>query len=146
MGNANNLHMDHLITNEPIYYISDPSHVVKKIVSSLSSKNRNIFKRVNNKDQRLSLSVMSELWMSFSDNSGLNRFKCFKAIDSVKNSFQAMRVGPCIKLLGPKMIEMIDLALLYKEKYNGYKNNEENNGKINPFEFYKKAEIYLGWR
>ena len=44
------------------------------------------------------------------------------------------------------MIEMIDLALLYKEKYNEYKNNEENNGKINPFEFYKKAEIYLGWR
>ena len=26
------------------------------------------------------------------------------------------------------------------------KNNENNNGKINPFEFYKNAEIYLGWR
>ena len=41
-GNNNNLHMAHPITIEPIYYISDPSHVVKKIVSSLSSKNRNI--------------------------------------------------------------------------------------------------------
>ena len=145
-GNKDNLHMAHPITSEPIYYISDPSHVVKKIVSSLSSKNRNIFKKVNNIDQRLSLSVMSELWMSFNDNSGLNRFKCFKTIDFVKNSFQAMRVGPCIKVLGPKMIEMIDLALLYKEQYNEYRNNEENNGKINPFEFYKNAEIYLGWR
>ena len=46
-GNNNNLHMAHPITIEPIYYISDPSHVVKKIVSSLSSKNRNIFKKVN---------------------------------------------------------------------------------------------------
>lgn len=145
-GNNNNSHMAHPITIEPIYYISDPSHVVKKIVSSLSSKNRNIFKKVNNIDRRLSLSVMLELWMSFNDNSGLNRFKCFKTIDFVKNSFQAMRVGPCIKVLGPKMIEMIDLALLYKEQYNEYRNNEENKGKLNPFEFYKNAEIYLGWR
>lgn len=144
--NNNNLHMAHPITIEPIYYISDPSHVVKKIVSSLSSKNRNIFKKLNNIDRRLSLSVMLELRMSFNDNSGLNRFKCFKTIDFVKNSFQAMRVGPCIKVLGPKMIEMIDLALLYKEQYNEYRNNEENKCKLNPFEFYKNAEIYLGWR
>ena len=146
VGDNDNLHMDHPITSEPIYYISDPSHVVKKIVSSLASKNRNIFKSVDNIDNRLSLTMMLELWMSFNDNSGLNRFKCFKTIDFVKNSFQAMRVGPCIKVLGPKMIEMIDLALLYKEEYNEYKNNENNNGKINPFEFYKNAEIYLGWR
>ena len=120
-GDNNNKHMYHPITREPIYYISDPSHVVKKIVSSLSSKNRNIFKTVNNVDKRLSLSMMFELWMSFNDNSGLNRFKCFKTIDFVKNSFQAMRVGPCIKVLGPKMIEMIDLALLYKDEYSEYK-------------------------
>ena len=90
--------------------------------------------------------MMLELWMSFNDNSGLNKFKCFKTTDFVKNSFQAMRVGPCIKVLRPKMIEMIDLALLYKDENSEYKNNENNNGKINPFEFYKNAEIYLGWR
>lgn len=45
-----------------------------------------------------------------------------------------MRVGPCIKVLGPKMIEMIDLALLYKEQYIDYRNNEENRSKIKPFE------------
>ncbi len=145
-GGCNNLHMVHPITLKPIYYISDPSHVIKKIVSSLSSKNRNIFKKVENEDRIISLSVMFELWMSFNDHSGLNRFKTFKTIDFVKNSFQAMRVGPCIKVLGPKMIEMIDLALLYKTEYEIFKNEEKNNGKINPYEFYKNSEIYLGWR
>ena len=95
VGDNDNLHMDHPITNEPIYYISDPSHVVKKVVSSLSSKNRNIFKSVDNIDNRLSLTMMLELWMSFNDNSGLNKFNCFKTTDFIKNSFQAMRVGPC---------------------------------------------------
>ena len=66
--------------------------------------------------------------MSFNDNSGLNRFKTFRTIDFVKNSFQAMRVGPCIKVLGTKMIEMIHLALLHNTEYQKLKNEEENNG------------------
>ena len=57
-----------------------------------------------------------------------------------------MRVWPCIKDLGPKMIEMIDLALLYKEEYKTFNNNKENGNKLNPYEFYKDAEMYLGWR
>ena len=110
--NSDDSHMKHPITHQPIHYISDPSHVITKIVSSLSSRNRNIFKTVDNKDRRVSLTVMFELWMSFNDNLGLNKFKSFKTIDFIKNSFQAMRVGPCIEALGPIMIEMIDLALL----------------------------------
>ena len=90
-------------------------------MSSLSSRNRNIFKKVENEDRRISISLMFELWMSFNDNSGINRFKSFKTFDFVKNSFQAMRVGPCIKVLGPQMIEMIDLALLYKTEYEKLK-------------------------
>jgi hypothetical protein len=84
--------------------------------------------------------------MSFNDNSGLNRFSSFKSIDFIKNSFQAMRVGPCIKVLGPKMLEMIELALLYKEYYILFKNNKTNIGKINPYEFYKDSDKYLGWK
>ena len=38
------------------------------------------------------------------------------------------------------------MALLYKTEYQKFKNEEENNGKINPYEFYKNSEIYLGWR
>jgi hypothetical protein len=145
-GTKDDIHMKHPITRQPIYYISDPSHMIKKIVSSLSSRNRNIFKVVDNKDRRVSLTVMFELWMSFNDNLGLNRFKSFKTIDFIKNSFQAMRVGPCIKVLGPRMVEMIDLALLYKEEYLIFNDNKENENKLNPYEFYKNAEIYLGWR
>ena len=85
------------IYNNPIFYISDPSHMIKKIVSSLSSNNRNIFIKVNGNNQQVSLSSMMNLWMGF-NSSGLNEFKDFKSIDFVKNSFQAMRVGPCIKV------------------------------------------------
>lgn len=92
---------------------------------------------------KLSLSMMFDLWMSFNDNAGLNRLK---TIDFIKNSFQAMRVGPCIKVLGPEMIEMIDLALMYKGNYLEYKNQIDNESEINPNEFYKDAEKYLGWR
>lgn len=86
------------ISNNPIFYISDPSHMVKKIVSSLSSGNRNIFKTVDGVERQLSLSSMLQLWLSFNDSSGLNEHADFKTIDFVKNSFQAMRVGPCIKV------------------------------------------------
>ena len=94
---------DHLmierINNRPIFYISDPSHMVKKIVSSLSSGNRNIFKSIHGEERHLSLSSMLQLWLSFNDSSGLNEHPDFKTIDFVKNSFQAMRVGPCIKVI-----------------------------------------------
>ena len=89
--------MIHSVTTNPIFYISDPSHMVKKIVSSLSSNNRNIFMNVTGTARNLSLSSMMILWMSFNNNSGLNEHHDFKIIDFVKNSFQAMRVGPCIK-------------------------------------------------
>ena len=90
--------MIHIITEKPIFYISDPSHMVKKIVSSLSSKNRNIFMNVTGNVRNLSLSSMMILWMSFNNNSGLNEQHDFKMTDFVKNSFQAMRVGPYVKV------------------------------------------------
>ena len=90
--------MIHKVTEKPIFYISDPSHMVKKIVSSLSSNNRNISMTVAGNELNLSLSSMMILWMSFNNNSGLNEQHDFKMTDFVKNSFQAMRVGPCIKV------------------------------------------------
>ena len=69
-GTKDDIHTKHPITRQPIHYISDPSHMIKKIVSSLSSRNRNIFKVVDNKDRRVSLTVMFELWMSFNYNLG----------------------------------------------------------------------------
>ena len=90
--------MVHKVTENPIFYVSDPSHMIKKIVSSLSSNNRNINKNVEGNTHNLSLSSMMVLWMSFNTHSGLNENKDFKMTDFVKNSFQAMRVGPCIKI------------------------------------------------
>ena len=145
-GEPNNQHMIHPVWNQPIYFLSDPSHVVKKIVSSTSSCNRKIFKSVDGIDRVVSLSTMFKLWESFNDNSGLNRFKSFKTIDFIKNSFQAMRVGPCIKVLGPKMLEIIDMALFYKNSYDEFLTNPNNFGKSNPYEKYKDADKYLGWK
>ena len=90
--------MPHRVTEKPIFYISDPSHMIKKIVSSLSSNNRNINKVVEGNIRNLSLSSMMVLWMSFNNHSGLNEHNDFKMTDFVKNGFQAMRVGPCIKV------------------------------------------------
>ena len=146
-GDINNLHMKHPLSKEPIYYISDPSHMIKKIVSSLSSTNRKIYiTTVDKVIRRLSLASMFSLWLSFNDSSGLNRFPSFKTIDFIKNSFQSMRVGPCIKVLGPKMIEVIDMALVYQQNYIEFNNDENNSGLCNPYEFYKNADDYLGWR
>lgn len=86
------------ISNQPIFYISDPSHVVKKLVSSLSSGNRNIFKTVRLVDRQLSLDKMLQLWLPFNDSAGLNEHPAFKICDFIKNSFQKLRVGPCIKV------------------------------------------------
>ena len=86
--------MIHKVTENPIFCISDPSHMIKKIVSSLSSNNRNIHKIVEGNIHNLSLSSMMVLWMSFNGHSGLNENKDFKMTDFVKN----MRVGPCIKV------------------------------------------------
>ena len=138
--------MIHPVWDEPVYFISDPSHVVKKIVFSTSSYNRKIFKSVNGIDRVVSLSAMYKLRESFNDNSGLNRFPSFKTIDFIKNLFQAMRVGPCIKVLGPKMLEVIDMALFYKNSYDEFLANNDNTTKSNPFEKYKDADIYLGWK
>ena len=42
------------------------------------------------------------------------------------------------------MIAMIDRALMYREEYNEFEVN--NQGKLNPYEAYKDAEKYSGWR
>lgn len=139
-------YMVHPVTLEPIYYISDPSHMIKKCVSSLSSNKRTIFMTVDGKDHQLSLSSMMSLWMAFNDANGLNRFKEFKMFDFQQNSFQAMRVGPCVKVLGPAMIEMIDLAMIYKIKYVEFNTESDNYRRPNPYEKFKDAEKYAGWR
>jgi hypothetical protein len=139
-------YMVHPVTFNPIFFISDPSHMIKKCVSSLDSKNRKIFMSVDGIDYPLSLVIQRDLWLSFNDNAGLNRFREFVMVDFEKNNFQKMRVGPCIKVLGEAMIDMIDQALIRLRFYHEFKNNPENNDKINPHEFYKDAKQYLGWR
>jgi sulfur relay (sulfurtransferase) DsrC/TusE family protein len=90
--------------------------------------------------------IQRDLWLSFNDNAGSNRFREFVMVDSEKNNFQKMRVGPCIKVLGEAMIDMIDQALIRLRLYHEFKNNPDNNDKINPHEFYKDTKQYLGWR
>ena len=57
---------------------------------------------------------MMNLWMGF-NSSGLNEFPDFKSIDFIKNSFQAMRVGPCIKV---RLILQHDLKLNNVKQFN----------------------------
>ena len=139
-------YMVHPVSLNPIFFISDPSHMVKKCVSSLDSKNRQVFMNVEGIDYQLSLEMQRDLWLSFNDNGGLNRFCEFVMVDFEKNNFQKMRVGPCIKVLGQSIIDMIDQALIRLELYYEFNKNPINSNKINPHEFYKDAKQYLGWR
>ena len=84
---------ENILTRQPIFYISNPSHIVKKIVSSLSSKNRYIFITVMGYDRNLSLSNMMTLWMLFNSNSGLNQHQDFKMTDSIKITFKQCELG-----------------------------------------------------
>ena len=136
--------MIHPIYRNPIFYISDPSHSVKKICSSLSSSNRKIHITIDGSDCLVSLGLMKELWMSFLESSGLNVHPEFKMTDFIKNSFQAMRVGPCMKVLGPKMTAMIDHARLYKVQHDNYNHLHAQVITINPYEKFKDADRYDG--
>ena len=44
------------------------------------------------------------------------------------------------------MIDVIDMVLLYQQKYNEFHVDPDNTGHCNPYEFYKNADDYLGWR
>ena len=136
--------MIHPIYRNPIFYISDPSHSVKKICSSMASSNRKIHITIDGIDCLVSLGLMKELWMSFLESSGLNVHPEFKITDFIKNSFQAMRVGPCMKVLGPKMTAMIDHARLYKVEHDDYKCPQTQPIAINPYEKFKNADRYDG--
>ena len=136
--------MLHPVYKNPIFYISDPSHSVKKICSSLSSSNRKIHIAIDGRDYLVSLGLMKEIWMSFLESTGLNIHPEFKMTDFVKNSFQAMRVGPCMKVLGPKMTAMIDHARLYKVQHDNYEHPSTQVTTINPYDKFKNACIYDG--
>ena len=136
--------MLHPIYNSPIFYTSDPSHSIKKITSSMSSSNRKIHISINGKDNLVSLCLMKDLWMSFLESSGLNTHPEFKMTDFVKNSFQAMRVGPCMKVLGPKMTAMIDHARVYKVQYDEFEIKNRQLLCVNPWIRFKNATEYDG--
>ena len=131
--------MQHPCFDCRIYFVSDPSHMIKKIVSSFNSDKRVILMEVTKSSQfsssnvtdndhypyyvdsshivsTLCLQDMYKLWCKFNHLGGLKVFN-FTVDDFCKNKFQAMRVGPCIKVLGPKMIEMIDEALRCRNAY-----------------------------
>ena len=132
------------IYNNPIFYISDPSHSIKKITSSMSSSNRKIHINIDGKDKLVSLNLMKDLWLSFLESSGLNTHPEFKMTDFVKNSFQAMRVGPCMKVLGPKMTAMIDHARLYKVQHDDFECDSTQILCVNPWIRFKNATEYDG--
>jgi hypothetical protein len=87
------------IPHQPIFYISDPSHMVKKLVSSLSSGNRNIFKTVGLVERQLSLDNMLHLWLSFNDSTGLNAHPAFKICDFIRTHFKRCVLDHALRLV-----------------------------------------------
>lgn len=101
---------------QPVFYISDPSHAIKKLCSRTST--RTITCVLQGREYDLQLRVMMSLWLSFQEDPECpNYFSSFTSTDFIKTSFQEMRVGPCMKVFGPKMIAMITEAQRRREIY-----------------------------
>jgi hypothetical protein len=95
-----------------VYFLPDPSHVIKKLVASMGNPNHFIFmedpSRPNEEATiQITLGAMFDLFRSFEETGqgGLRMF-CFNRNDFIKTNFEKMTVGPCLKVTGHKMKAM----------------------------------------
>ena len=107
-----NTHMLHPMTGRPVYWIPDPSHVIKKFVASLGNSNHLIFMKDPSRPAdeeatvQINLDAMHALFRSFEGRGGSLCMFRFNRNDFVKTNFEKMNVGPCLKVTGPKMMAM----------------------------------------
>ena len=114
-------YMKHPVTQRPVFYVPDPSHVIKKLCNSLANSNHLIMKKdpltpTINPTLALTLNKLYELWQSFEGQNGMRIFQ-FNRSDFIKTNCEKMRVGPCIKIWGPRMVAMLNEADSRQELY-----------------------------
>jgi hypothetical protein len=105
-------YMQHPCSGREVYFCPDPSHVIKKLVSSLSNQNHFIYKNdpaepTVESHTRLTLDALYKIFMSFEDLSGGPRMFRFRLNHFIKTNFEKMRVSPCLDIFGPMMEEML---------------------------------------
>lgn len=104
-------YMLHPSSGLAVYYVPDPSHVIKKLVASLDNDNHFIYKAnpaTPNVEPtvRLTLDALYKLFMSFESGSSTLRIFRFLRSHFKKTPFEKMRVSPCRDVLGPPMKAM----------------------------------------
>jgi hypothetical protein len=104
-------YMAHPSSRCPVYYVPDPSHVIKKLVASFDNDNHFIYKANPETPDveptvRLTLDALYKLFMSFDSGNNLRVFR-FKHSHFKKTPFEKMRVAPCRDVLGPQMKAML---------------------------------------
>ena len=104
-------YMLHPSSGLPVYYVPDPSHVLKKLVASLDNDNHFIFKA--NPDTpdvdptvQLTLRRLHDLFLSFEGQNCPRSFR-FNRNHFIKTPFEKMRVSPCRDVLGAPMRAML---------------------------------------
>ncbi|KAJ1400930.1 hypothetical protein B484DRAFT_405893 [Ochromonadaceae sp. CCMP2298] len=119
--------MLHSVTGNKVYFVPDPSHVVKKLWNTLDNKNHMIYRDVTVDDgagetqiheSQLFISNIYSLFLSLNLGGCPTTFR-FHKNDFVKTSFEKMRVGSCLKTLGPKMISMVREGHRRENLYKG---------------------------
>jgi hypothetical protein len=106
-----------------VFICQDFPHSIKKFVNSLERSGNSEFfsrrmqKRVNFKDsmgrecselQMLSLCQLYDMWSRMLVLPGLLVVTGFKLDDFKRNSYQRMRVGPAMRVLGHKMLHLME--------------------------------------
>lgn len=104
----------------PIFFSSDFSHAIKKLVNSLESSGegptfqRQIRMRVKNPStgemewQLLSLGQLHGVWTRAEKEVGPCAERGFAITDFKKTAFHRMRVAPAMRVLGPKMQRLLE--------------------------------------
>jgi hypothetical protein len=109
----------HPVTQKPVFFLPDSSHVIKKLGSSLDNENHDI-KLLNddtNEDCAISMKTFCDLWQSFGTDGCPSTFR-FHLSDFIKTSLEKKRVGPVERVLcGHMMLDMLSEGIRRAEEY-----------------------------
>lgn len=102
----------HPITGKPFFFISDPSHGIKKLINILLQSNKHDVKiEIDGVEYEVSTNLIHELFLKCQDSGcALSQFGTIRQSDMFKTTSEMMGVASVIRQLDP-VIKMIQYAL-----------------------------------
>ena len=106
----------HPITGKPFFFISDPSHGIKKLINILLQSNKHDVKiDIEGVEYEVSTNLVHELFLKCQDSAcSLSQFGTIRHSDMFKTTSEMMGVASVIRQLDP-VIKMIEYAFAQEE-------------------------------